>query len=76
MRRLFDLFHELRIHLARRHLLRHPTRVNARHFNNLIRARSAGQVARMESKINVGTTVDRRVLPSRDLPTPTTMTVE
>ena len=51
MNRLIDLLLELRIDIARRRLLRHPSRVNARHFNNLIRSRSAGQVARMESKI-------------------------
>jgi hypothetical protein len=44
MNRLLDMLLEMRISLARRRLLRHPSRVNALHFNNLIRARSSGQV--------------------------------
>lgn len=56
MRRLFDFVHELRIELARRRLLLRPSRLNAHHFNNLIRSRSPQQVARMELKINAGKT--------------------
>ena len=48
MTRLLDIFHELRIDIARRRLLRHPSRANAQNFNNLIRSRSPQQVARME----------------------------
>ena len=51
MKRILDLLLELRIDLARRRLLQRPTRLNARHFNNLIRSRSPQQVARMEKSI-------------------------
>ena len=54
MRRLLDMLHELRIQLALWRLLRRPTRGNTQRFNNLIRARSQEQVARMESKFSNG----------------------
>jgi hypothetical protein len=49
MKRLFDLLLELRIDLARRHLLRYPTLANAQNYHKLICSRSPSQVARMEN---------------------------
>ena len=50
MTHFLDLLHELSIYIARRRLLRHPTRSNARHFYALINARSQSQVERMEKR--------------------------
>ena len=46
--RINDIIHEWRIRRAMRRLLRYPTGANAASYNELLRARSPEQVARME----------------------------
>ena len=50
MNRLLDIFHELRIEIARRSLLRHPNKANYYRMAHLCQARSIAQVRRMERR--------------------------